>query len=306
MTAEEILRLLEENKGKFYCYTLSKPDGTPFYVGAGRDKRIFAHEKQARGKTRSRKLSTIRKITTEGGSINYAIVGFYDNWSDAIEEEKSQIAKHGRKDLGTGTLTNLTEGGDGANGFSKEILDLLSAQKKGKPLSEKHVDALKAAWHTPAREAGIKNCAEKLTGRKASEATREKLRISHIGIKPSKEALIKRSIALTGKRHSAETKAKMSKDRTGKPVPEAAHIARDAWMKYNRQTMSDVAKANWQSDGYREKMTKALTGVKRSEQYCAENKIRQIKKFEDPVWKAKWNAARLRGIEAKKSLAIAA
>ena len=53
---------------------------------------------------------------------------------EAKELEVLLISEYGRKDLGTGMLVNLTEGGEGTKGFlvSKETRDKLSKIHKGK------------------------------------------------------------------------------------------------------------------------------------------------------------------------------
>src|SRR5260221_10494808 len=52
---------------KYYVYTLSKPDGTIFYVGKGRGNRILQHENEARRGVKSTKCDIIREIWANGG-----------------------------------------------------------------------------------------------------------------------------------------------------------------------------------------------------------------------------------------------
>lgn len=210
MNESEIQALLKENTGKFYCYVLREPNGSPFYVGAGRERRIFQHVKDSRGKQRSRKLSIIRGITKSGDRVNYEIVGFFDEWEKAIEAEKQLIAHYGRKDLGTGVLANLTDGGDGTSGFGPDIISLLSRQKKGVKFSEEHKEALSASWHTPARLAGIASAARKNTGKKQTEEHKKKISVGNKGRPLTSEHRKKIGLAQIGKIIPQESRIKMS------------------------------------------------------------------------------------------------
>lgn len=121
MTRDEIDTLLKANEGKFYIYQLSKPDGTPFYIGKGIRRRIFNHEIEANGPRYSHKINVIRRIKSEGRSIDYAILDFYESESDCHSREIAEILRIGRHDLKTGPLTNLTSGGEGVLGLSDEV-----------------------------------------------------------------------------------------------------------------------------------------------------------------------------------------
>lgn len=99
--------------GPFYVYILRFPDGvskhggagTPFYVGIGRDARLFAHEKEARDATRSNaKVEAIRSIWANGGEVIRTIDSVH-----AVEpwfREEELIRSIGRLAEGTGPLTN--------------------------------------------------------------------------------------------------------------------------------------------------------------------------------------------------------
>lgn len=97
---------------KWYVYTLSKPDGTVFYVGKGTKQRMYTHEAEARKYTcQSKKCRTIRKIWETGGYVLKAKVFETDDEEAAYAVEKDLIAYYGMDNL-----TNILDGGAGLRG----------------------------------------------------------------------------------------------------------------------------------------------------------------------------------------------
>jgi hypothetical protein len=147
---------IKANIGRYYAYVLSKPDGTPFYVGVGKAgrkpmERIRLHESEARSKPRSRqnkhKLSIIRQILSSGENVGKTIDSWHDSVADAKGREVALISELGRRDLGSGPLTNLTAGGDGQFELSAESkARLLVGVAKGA--------ATRAKWFSENPEAG--------------------------------------------------------------------------------------------------------------------------------------------------------
>lgn len=132
MRKAEILKVLKaERELRFYVYQLSKPDGTPFYIGKGVDRRIFAHEREARGPERSHKLNLIRQLERLGLEIDYEILEFYGCEKECHAREIAEILRLGRHDLKTGPLTNLTAGGEGTVGLSEETKARIDANLHG-------------------------------------------------------------------------------------------------------------------------------------------------------------------------------
>lgn len=93
----------------------------PFYAGKGFDKRYKYHIKESKRKKESyNKLKTrkIKKIL----ELNYnleeyiQLLNFTNNEKEALDYEIKLIKEIGRLDLKEGTLTNLTDGGDGVAG----------------------------------------------------------------------------------------------------------------------------------------------------------------------------------------------
>ncbi len=124
MTRIEIEAQLAAVSGKFYVYHLLRPDGTPFYVGKGQNRRIFFHESEAQGAGRTYKLNTIRQIVRAGQEIRYEIVGLYATEEESLSCEIAEIKRIGRHDQKEGPLTNLTDGGEGTSGLDLSSPDV--------------------------------------------------------------------------------------------------------------------------------------------------------------------------------------
>lgn len=121
---------------KFYVYTLSYPDETPFYVGKGQfsegGDRINAHEAEARGTkrvTNPHKVRVIQKIWREGGEVLKDKVTFFESEERALFFEQWLIRILRLSGI---KLTNLTDGGEGMSGykFSEEAV-----KQRGKSIS---------------------------------------------------------------------------------------------------------------------------------------------------------------------------
>jgi hypothetical protein len=95
----------------------------PFYIGIGSD----TYYKRANNKTRRNKIW--KDIVSKS---NYEVEILFDNltWEEACEKEKEFILLYGRKDIGTGILSNLTDGGEGILG-NKRTQDFIN-KRSGK------------------------------------------------------------------------------------------------------------------------------------------------------------------------------
>lgn len=114
---------LNQLKPGNWFYKNLKFDYQPFYVGKGRRQRDINHLCPYMLKKKSYKNSTIKSIKNITGEypIHYRMFENLTN-TQAIDIEVDFIKTFGRKDINTGILTNCTDGGDGANNFSKEVL----------------------------------------------------------------------------------------------------------------------------------------------------------------------------------------
>jgi len=131
---------------KFYIYEFwDSLKNEPFYVGKGtksaikgRYQRFRDHINIALGIKKQRdpnnhKIRRISKIVRLGGQILVKFVFQTDIESEALEKEKVLIKLYGRRDLGTGTLTNMTNGGEGQSGriFTEEEKRKISLRVAG-------------------------------------------------------------------------------------------------------------------------------------------------------------------------------
>ena len=100
-----------------------------FYVGIGKT------EKRAYNKN---KRSKFWKKITNKTDYSVEIIAEVDTWEDACELEQFLIQEYGRKNLGTGPLVNMTDGGDGSVGLkhSEEAKQKISEGNKGLKHSE--------------------------------------------------------------------------------------------------------------------------------------------------------------------------
>jgi len=178
----------------FYTYAYLREDGTPYYIGKGKNNRAFDGRHNVSIPPKDRILFLKQNLSEQ----------------DAFRHEMYMISVLGRKDLGTGILRNLTDGGDGISG-------VVCTDETRRKLSEAH----KGKKKPPMSEEQKRRLSEFNKGKKLSEETKRKMSESRKGRVVSDETRRKISEGHKGRKrapHSEETRRKMSESHKGRKM----------------------------------------------------------------------------------------
>lgn len=194
----------------YYVYAYLRSDGTPYYIGKGKKSRAFnSHGSISVPKDKSRIVFLETNLSEVG----------------ALALERRMIRWYGRKDLGTGILRNMTDGGEGISGLivseetrrklsdaqkgkkhSEETRRKMSKSQKGKIFSEEHrtklSEAIKKAYTS-------ENYREKISLFNKNKAKDKTFRSKLLGPK-SPEHKMKISLSRKGMKFTEEHKANLS------------------------------------------------------------------------------------------------
>ena len=163
----------------YYNYLWLREDGTPYYTGKGIGNRAYIpHRRRA-------------NVALYPPIKNRIILYPAESEAYAFEVEKFLIWYYGRKDLGTGCLRNMSNGGEQPPRPTPEAIEKIRITKTGQKHSAESI----------AKMMGCQNA----LGHVVSAEAREKIRAAKTGV-PSK---------CRGQKRSAETRAKMSASQMG-------------------------------------------------------------------------------------------
>jgi hypothetical protein len=160
----------------FYTYLWLRENGTPYYAGKGKGERAFSRSKRTYYPPPDKNRILMQEFPDE---------------ATAFEAEIFLISFYGRKDLGTGCLRNLTDGGEGSSGWvpSATTRDKMRTIRLGKPRPD---------------------VSEKLRGRPVSAETRQKISIARTGMSIPKLKGNTHYLRNIGRKNSAATLQKMT------------------------------------------------------------------------------------------------
>lgn len=198
---------------QFYVYAYLREDKSPYYIGKGNGKRAYRRGTWERFKA-PKNLNQIQIISD---SMNEA---------DAFQAEMLLIRMYGRKDIGTGILRNMTDGGEGGYGRKDSLQTKLRR-------ASKHI------------------------GSKRSAKTCRNISQSKLGSTPwnkgKKNVYSEEQLEKLRKPKSDETKRKLSLAKLGKPksaqaklANQKAQLGRVWWTTGQKETRSFIApNENW-------------------------------------------------------------
>jgi hypothetical protein len=176
----------------YYVYAYLRKDGSPYYIGKGKEDRAYAwHHRMPVPKDLTKIVFLETNLTNLG----------------ALALERRYIRWYGRKDNNTGILRNLTDGGEGGNGLkhTETTRAKVSAALKGRKFSDNTKSKMsKARKGIQKSKEWCQKLSESAKGRILSVEHRKKLSDAKKGTKGNH----------TGFKHSEEAKAKMRAAKT--------------------------------------------------------------------------------------------
>lgn len=198
---------------QFYAYLWLREDGTPYYAGKGRGRRAFRHQKPPYP---PRDLTRI-------------LVFNRNSEREAIATEMEFIRNWGRKDIGTGCLLNLTDGGEGMSGH------VATAEHRAKiSLASKGNKSFLGHKHPPEWSA-------KMSANQTGENRPYRLGMSHtLETKKKISKSLEGNKYAVGYHHTPETKAKVSMMTKGKKKsPETRARMKTSWTPERRMQRAE-------------------------------------------------------------------
>lgn len=165
---------------KFYIYKHTRPDTQEvFYIGKGNTSKNSHEERYKTSSGRNKMWKSI--VAKNNGIFIPEIICYCDTEVEVNRLEKLYIKQYGRRNLGLGTLCNLTDGGDGSVGIiaTEETRRKLSIAFSG----EKHPNyGKKLSKETCLKKSeSMKKSDKNLKGKKLPDWWKDKIRDTKYG-----------------------------------------------------------------------------------------------------------------------------
>jgi NUMOD3 motif len=165
----------------YYIYRHIRPDtGHVFYIGKGKNRRNhYGYERAIARESRNSLWHNI--VKKNNGNYLIEIVMEFSSPELCVSKEIELISLYGRKDLGTGTLSNMTNGGDGSWGII--VSPELREKRRQQILGNKHPNWGKKLSDETCRKKSesVKGTKHHLFGKKLPDAWKENIRKSKFG-----------------------------------------------------------------------------------------------------------------------------
>ena len=205
----------------------------PFYIGVGKKEdnvnftSIRSEYRRAYDKRQTRRNPLWGRIAAKG---DYLVEILFDDLSPqaAAVKEKEFVALYGRINTKSGTLANLTDGGEGQSGYVMplEVREKIRVKAMGNKNGLGNIVSVESRKRASEQ---LKNNKIAL-GHKHSPEHREKNRQAHLGVKFSEETKMKLKAICAARRASGyirpaisqETREKLSKASKGRVLSEEA------------------------------------------------------------------------------------
>lgn len=200
----------------FYVYVLFRPwDGSPFYVGKGKDRRWLNHIQRGFHSGNRHLMAIIQRARAEQVEIPRVKVRENLTEAEAFEIEVALIAAIGRGE--NGPLANMTDGGEGISGYSHSAA--ARAKISAAAVGNKRPLGLRRSAETRALLSAIAKSRPPETrtafgnlkrGKPLSQEHKAKLRAAKLGKKQRPEATAAIAKSNRGRKRSVETRLRMS------------------------------------------------------------------------------------------------
>jgi hypothetical protein len=299
----------------FYVYVYRDPRLTKqrqvVYVGKGTGDRMYAHwtKRVSKNKGFGAFLALLRRL--ELAPIVEKVSEFEDE-AEAFVEEMRLIALHGRRDLNTGTLFNLTDGGEGfVNAVrTEEWRNNISAALSTSEQRSRQSFATAACWAKPEWRAKTTEAirqalkdpeviARREAGKAAfvrTEAFRQTMSAATTKMwqDPEYAARVVEAQRQAQKTESVQVKKSVNSKamwaKKGEAIATSIKAARAS--NESKTKTSKQAKAQWANPDYAAKQTASNKEIANREEVKAAKAAAAKALWADPEWKAKMLAAR--------------